>query len=62
MAWMFRELFTRHNKTRVINNYSNNKKREIMIKKFTFTLYLGLNDKDTKTQKIATVEAYKLIK
>lgn len=30
-----------------------------MIKKFT--LYLGLNDKDTKTQKIATVEAYKIV-
>lgn len=30
-----------------------------MIKKYT--LYLGLNDKDTKTQKIATLEAYKFI-
>lgn len=30
-----------------------------MIKKFT--LYLGLNDKDTKTQQIATVEAYKIV-
>lgn len=29
------------------------------IKKFT--LYLGLNDKDTKVQEIATVEAYKLV-
>lgn len=26
-----------------------------------FTLYLGLNDKDTKAQKIATVEAYKIV-
>ena len=26
-----------------------------------FTLYVGLNDKDTKTQKISTLEAYKLI-
>lgn len=26
-----------------------------------YTLYLGLNDKDTKTQKIATVEAYKIV-
>jgi hypothetical protein len=26
-----------------------------------FTLYLGLNDKDTKMQKIATVEAYKIV-
>ncbi|MEG1502474.1 MAG: hypothetical protein RR370_03695, partial [Synergistaceae bacterium] len=25
-----------------------------------FTLYLGLNDKDTKQQKIGTVEAYKI--
>lgn len=25
-----------------------------------FTLYLGLNDKDTKTQKIGTIEAYKI--
>lgn len=25
-----------------------------------WTLYLGLNDKDTKVQKIATVEAYKV--
>lgn len=25
-----------------------------------FTLYLGLNDKDTKTQKISTIEAYKI--
>lgn len=25
-----------------------------------WTLYLGLNDKDTKIQKIATVEAYKV--
>lgn len=30
---------------------------EIMKK---FTLYLGLNDKDTKTQKIGTLEAYKI--
>lgn len=30
-----------------------------MIKKFT--LYLGLNDKETKHQKIATVEAYKVV-
>ena len=26
-----------------------------------FTLYLGLNDKETKMQKIATVEAYKIV-
>ena len=26
-----------------------------------FTLYLGLNDKDTKVQKISTVEAYKIV-
>lgn len=26
-----------------------------------FTLYLGLNDKDTKTQLIDTVEAYKIV-
>lgn len=25
-----------------------------------YTLYLGLNDKDTKTQKIDTIEAYKI--
>ena len=25
-----------------------------------FTLYLGLNDKDTKRQEIATLEAYKI--
>lgn len=25
-----------------------------------FTLYLGLNDKDTRTQKINTIEAYKI--
>lgn len=30
-----------------------------MIKKFT--LYLGLNDKDSKQQEIATVEAYKIV-
>lgn len=30
-----------------------------MIKKFT--LYLGLNDKETKCQKISTVEAYKIV-
>lgn len=30
-----------------------------MIKKFT--LYMGLNDKDAKVQKIATVEAYKIV-
>lgn len=30
-----------------------------MIKKFT--LYLGLNDKDTKVQQISTLEAYKII-
>lgn len=30
-----------------------------MIKKFT--LYLGLNDKEAKMQKIATVEAYKIV-
>lgn len=26
-----------------------------------YTLYLGLNDKDTKTQKIDTIEAYKIV-
>ena len=26
-----------------------------------YTLYLGLNDKDTKTQKIDTLEAYKVV-
>jgi uncharacterized lipoprotein YmbA len=26
-----------------------------------FTLYLGLNDKDTKTQLVSTLEAYKVI-
>jgi hypothetical protein len=26
-----------------------------------FTLYLGLNDKDTKTQKVSTIEAYKIV-
>lgn len=26
-----------------------------------WTLYLGLNDKDTKRQQIATVEAYKIV-
>ena len=26
-----------------------------------FTLYLGLNDKETKQQKIATLEAYKIV-
>ena len=26
-----------------------------------FTLYIGLNDKDTKTQKISTLEAYKMV-
>lgn len=30
-----------------------------MIKKFT--LYLGLNDKDTKVQQISTLEAYKIV-
>ena len=30
-----------------------------MIKKFT--LYLGLNDKDTKRQEVSTIEAYKII-
>lgn len=30
-----------------------------MIKKFT--LYLGLNDKDTKRQEISTLEAYKVV-
>lgn len=30
-----------------------------MTKKFT--LYLGLNDKDTKVQKISTIEAYKML-
>lgn len=26
-----------------------------------FTLYLGLNDKDTKRQEISTIEAYKVV-
>ena len=26
-----------------------------------FTLYVGLNDKDTKTQKINTIEAFKIV-
>ena len=26
-----------------------------------FTLYLGLNDKDTKTQLVSTLEAYKVV-
>ena len=26
-----------------------------------YTLYLGLNDKDTKTQKINTIEAFKIV-
>ena len=26
-----------------------------------FTLYVGLNDKDTKTQKISTLDAYKMV-
>lgn len=26
-----------------------------------FTLYMGLNDKDTKTQQISIVEAYKIV-
>lgn len=26
-----------------------------------FILYVGLNDKDTKTQKISTLEAYKIV-
>lgn len=30
-----------------------------MVKKFT--LYLGLNDKDTKVQEISTLEAYKIV-
>ena len=30
-----------------------------MIKKFT--LYMGLNDKDSKVQKISTLEAYKVV-
>lgn len=30
-----------------------------MIKKYT--LYLGLNDKDSKIQEISTIEAYKII-
>ena len=30
-----------------------------MIEKYT--LYVGLNDKETKTQKVNTVEAYKII-
>lgn len=35
-----------------------NKKENKIIK---YSLYLGLNDKDTKTQKIDTIEAYKII-
>jgi hypothetical protein len=31
-----------------------------MIEKFT--LYVGLNDKDTKIQEVSTIEAYKIIK
>ena len=34
---------------------------EIWIKSKKYTLYVGLNDKDTKTQKIDTIEAYKII-
>lgn len=30
-----------------------------MIEKYT--LYIGLNDKDTKTQKVSTLEAYKIL-
>lgn len=30
-----------------------------MIKKYT--IYLGLNDKDTKVQEISTLEAYKIV-
>ena len=30
-----------------------------MIEKYT--LYIGLNDKDTKTQKVSTLEAYKVL-
>lgn len=30
-----------------------------MIKKYT--LYLGLNDKDSKQQEISTIEAYKVV-
>ncbi len=30
-----------------------------MIKKFT--LYLGLNDKDSKQQEVCTIEAYKIV-
>lgn len=30
-----------------------------MVKKFT--LYLGLNDKDTKVQEVSTIEAYKIV-
>lgn len=26
-----------------------------------FTVYMGLNDKDTKSQKISTLEAYKIV-
>ena len=26
-----------------------------------YTLYIGLNDKDTKKQEISTIEAYKLV-
>lgn len=28
---------------------------------YKFTLYLGLNDKDTKQQKISTIDAYKIV-
>lgn len=39
--------------------FTNQLKITIMIKKFT--LYLGLNDKDTKRQEISTLEAYKVV-
>lgn len=34
---------------------------EKMEKIVKYSLYLGLNDKDTKTQKIDTLEAYKIL-
>ena len=41
-----------------LNILSNNLNYYIMKK---FTLYIGLNDKDTKVQVISTIEAYKVV-
>ena len=41
-----------------LNILSNNLNYYIMKK---FTLYMGLNDKDTKVQVISTIEAYKVV-